>query len=311
MFDIAGLNSQYIIAVDIGGTNIRTALVHENGTIITENRERTPRDSSPEAVLGVIDGLMRQEEGYARASVIVMGTPGLVNPDQGIVRKSGNLRWDNVELARMAREKWSRPVFIDNDVRLHTRGELAFSPGTKDMLVVVIGTGIAIGVVVAGKVYTGSHFAAGEIGHFTVSTRGLVCGCGKKGCLETICGVRSLSQSYRRCSGVGAEDFPARLVGGLATHDACAIAAWKVLSQGLAWALSAVLLVLDPEKVVIGGGLGVLYPMWQEYFLPVLETYLIPAAPHCEILPSVLGDRAAVYGALHLARSTGLFGLDT
>ena len=65
MFDIAGLNSQYIIAVDIGGTNIRTALVHENGTIITENRERTPRDSSPEAVLGVIDGLMRQEEGYA------------------------------------------------------------------------------------------------------------------------------------------------------------------------------------------------------------------------------------------------------
>ncbi len=296
------------MTVDIGGTNIRTAVVHANGTIVAQHRDRTPNDPSPNAVLDVIDTLLRQDDRYVHGSLMVIGTPGIVDPDKGIVRKNSNLGWIDVSLAQIAQEKWSCPVLIDNDVRLHTRGELTFFPATKNMLVVVIGTGIAIGVVVDGKVYTGSHFAAGEIGHFTISADGALCGCGKRGCLETICGVRGLSQLYRQYSGEDAEDFRVRLIEGLAARDACAIASWRDLSHALAWALSSALLLFDPEKIIVGGGIGALYPMWEEYFVPSLETYLIPETPHIKVQPSMLGDRAAIYGALHLARSTGSLG---
>lgn len=298
-------HSKYIVAIDIGGTNVRTYLVETNGAIIVHHRDLTPSPPSPTKVINVVDNLLRSDHRYQDASALIVGVPGLVDSEMGIVRKNSNLSWVDVPFAKLAQERWSRPVLIENDVRLHTLGELASSTAAQNMLCVVIGTGVAMGIVVNGQIYKGSHLIAGELGHLTVDTHGVLCGCGKMGCLETVCGVRGLSRLYSQCSGDIVSDFPRQLIDGLSMGNTCAVEAWRYLSESLAWALSAAIALFDPEKVIMGGGLGVFYPAWKEYFWPLLDSYLIPGTLRPQILPSALGEQAVTYGAIYLARSAG------
>lgn len=297
--------AEYLIVVDIGGTNVRVTLVHQNGTIMTHHRSLTPKNPAPEIVLNVVDDLLQQDDRYQDAATMVMGIPGLVDSESGIVRKNGNLSWDEVPLTEYAQHRWSQRILIENDVRLHTLGEMSVARGVQDMLCVVIGTGIAVGVVVNRTIYRGAHFAAGELGHFSISTSGEMCGCGKSGCLETVCGVRGLSLLYQQIKGYAISDFHNDLIVGLYENEPCAISAWQCLGRKLAWALSSAILLFDPQKIVMGGGLGRLYSVWSKYFLPYLEDYLIPGGPRPEIQVSTLGDHAVTLGALALARSKG------
>ncbi|MCY0900489.1 MAG: ROK family protein, partial [Firmicutes bacterium] len=166
MIDMEQNNGSTCVA-DIGGTHVHVAEILPNGTMLNSGQLQTPRDPDVERVLDVVDQAVGAWSGaWQRVDRIVLGVPGLVDPVGGIARFNANLGWSNIPLRELAERRWSRPVFLDNDVRLHALGELHYGWGRHiqgPWVLVAIGTGIAATFVQDAKVVYGSHFAAGEI----------------------------------------------------------------------------------------------------------------------------------------------------
>jgi glucokinase len=255
-----------VVAIDVGGTGLKGAVLDRGGTLLAQERRPTPRrpDGSADgsaivdAVLALAGDLMgavaASEGGGVRVALAV---PGLVDDEAGIVALAPNLGWRDLPLRAIAEERLGVPAVVWHDARAAAlaEGTLGAARGARDWLLVTIGTGIGGALVSGGNVLLGSRGATGELGHIGVVPDGPLCACGKRGCLEALASGRNISERYaelRGGPGVSAEEVVARAERG----DAAAAQVWDAAIDALARALATCAVLLDPELIVLGGGVA-------------------------------------------------------
>jgi glucokinase len=307
-----------VVAVDVGGTSMKGALVGRDGAVLaTETR---PTGADPETVIeevqrfavALADRVPELTGTPAAAAGIVV--PGLVDEAAGVATYSANIGWRNVPFAaRLTDRLDGLPVALGHDVRAGGLAEARLGAGqaVDDFLFLPVGTGIAGAIVLDGTPYAGDRGWSGELGHVPVWPGGEPCACGQRGCLETYASAAAIARRYRERGGarpneeLGAADasagFDAAVVGARAeAGDPQAAAVWAEAIEALAIALAGFTLTLDPGRVLIGGGLA---EAGDRLFVPLRQrlTRQLTFRDPPPVEPAALGPRAATLGAALLA----------
>ena len=254
----------HVVALDVGGTVLKGAVVAPGGCVVRELRRPTDRDRGSAAVvdtvLDVLDELVALTRSTTGAPPLGAGlvVPGRVDDRRGVAQFSANIGWTDVPLVELAEQRLGLPVGFGHDVRAGGLAELVLGAarGVADCLFLAVGTGIAAAVVVDGRPYAGAHGLAGEIGHLRVRPDGATCGCGARGCLESVASASALASAYAR---EGTPDDPgsaAEVIGRAAAGEPLATRLVTGVVDALADAVTAYVTLLDPEVVVLGGGLA-------------------------------------------------------
>ncbi|MFI6037731.1 ROK family protein [Streptomyces sp. NPDC051315] len=298
---------RHVIALDVGGTGMKAALVGADGALLHRARRATGREHGPDAVVaGVLDfaaelhahGAEHLGEPAAAAGVAV---PGLVDEARGVAVYAANLGWRDVPLRELLRTKLGIPVALGHDVRTGglAEGRVGAGRGADRFLFVALGTGIAGAIGVEGRVEAGAHGFAGEIGHVVVRPGGTPCPCGQRGCLERFASAAAVSEAWARACGDPTADA-ADCARAVTSGDPNAVRVWQRAVDALADGLVTALTLLDPRTLVIGGGLA---EAGETLFTPLRDavrrriTFQTPP----EIVPAALGDTAGCLGAGLLA----------
>jgi glucokinase len=261
------------IGVDLGATKIATALVERSGRVLGARQVPTHADEGSDAVCDRIAGEIRAMIADAPGPVagIGIGSPGLVDGDRGIVRAAVNLGWAEVHLAsEIVRRVGDLPVFVENDANVNAVGEGTFgsAAGSRDYVLLTVGSGLGSGVVSDGRLVTGSRWMAADLGHYAVDPEhGRECPCGHRGCAETVVSGPGLVATVRsmlreRSSGAlqlsdGADLTPDAILTAARSGDAVAREAMSLLARWLGEVAAVAAAVVNPDVLVIGGGLGV------------------------------------------------------
>jgi glucokinase len=258
-----GHGSDVVVAVDVGGTSIKSVAVRPDGRVIRRARTPTGAGQGEDRVLtNIVDvcahlvGEVRDGTGQEPVGLGV-AVPGVVDEAAGVGRFSANLGWRDVPVGELLRKRFGMAVAVCHDVRAAGLAEVRLGAASRarDFLLVQIGTGIAGALVLGGRPYAGAHALGGEIGHITVDPHGPPCGCGRGGCLETIASAAAIARRYRERSGAEHADA-AEVIARVAVGDAVAVQVWAEAVDALAVVLAACQNALDPELVVIGGGMA-------------------------------------------------------
>jgi glucokinase len=306
------------IGIDVGGTNVKIALVDENGKIIYSNSVPTYAKMGYEYTVNNIKQAIKdlmKETSTDSSSIDGIGFdfPGQVDYKTGVVKLAPNIPgWVNVPIAQMIEEEFHIPTKIDNDVRCAALGELKFGAGRgcENFICMTVGTGIGSGLVINGKLVRGASNAAGELGHIKLQMKdGPICGCGDTGCLEAFASgpaIVAMAQDYIK--GGKAAKFSEMAADGEITPYIVAKAAeqgdpiakriFEIVGEYIGLGLSSVINLLNPEKVIIGGGVAesgelLLAPIRRT----VKERTMVVAGNAVEIVPAELGNSAGVIGA--------------
>jgi glucokinase len=286
-----------VVALDVGGTFTKGAVVDHAGNVLRVERAPTGVERGIDAVVGTMGDLALKLAAGHDAVAVGIAVPGLVDDEAGIARYAANLGWQDLPLRDLLQERTGLPVALSHDVRTGgiAEGMVGAARGYDDFLFLPIGTGIAGAIVLNGRAYAGSRGMGGEIGHTPVVVFGEQCACGQLGCLETYASAASVARRYTAASGQpvgGAQDVLARGRAG----DAVAQRIWGEAVSALATAIASYTLLLDPQLVVIGGGLGeagdaLLEPLRAE--LPQRLAFRDPPP----LVRAALGDQAGTLGA--------------
>ena len=288
-----------VIALDVGGTSMKVATVDRRCAVLASRSVPTGRRDGDvvERILATAaeqQAAAEQRGHTVRAAGLVV--PGTVDEDRGVAVSAANLDWHDVPFRARLEERLGVPVAFGHDVRAGglAEGLLGAARGVRDYLFLAIGTGIAAAIVLDGRPYSG-HGYAGEIGHVVVDPDGRTCGCGARGCLETIASAVAIADRYKIRTGQAAM-VSERVVAG----DPDALAVWHEAIDALAGALAIYATLLAPELVVIGGGLA-----------SAGDTLLVPLEAELDrrlrfqrrprLVAAELGDQAGALGAALLA----------
>ncbi|WP_424215467.1 ROK family protein [Streptomyces sp. BI20] len=299
---------KHVIALDVGGTGMKAALVAEDGTLLHEARRATGRERGPDAVVeSILEfaaelralGLERFGQAASAAGVAV---PGIVDADRGIAVYSANLGWRDLPMRDLlGRRLGGVPVALGHDVRTGglAEGRIGAGKDADRFLFLALGTGIAGAIGIEGRIEAGAHGYAGEIGHIVVRPDGPACGCGQRGCLETLASASAVSRAWATAAGDPTADA-ADCAKAVESGDPRALAVWQAAVDALADSLVTALTLLDPRTLIIGGGLA---EAGETLFTPlrtaVEERVTFQRLPH--IVPAALGDTAGCLGAGLLA----------
>jgi len=295
-----------VVALDVGGTGMKCALVRPDGTVHHAERHPTRADRGPEAVLGTIldvaEGLARKARADGLEPVAAgVAVPGVVDEENGIAVWSSNVGFRDVPVRARIEERLGLPTILGHDVRVGGTAEARLGAGRahRHVLFVAIGTGIAAALIVDGAGYGGAHGGAGELGHIVVRPGGPACPCGQHGCLESLGSARAIGLRYAELAGVPgatAHDVVTRAGQG----DALARMVWREAIEALADGMVIAQALYDVGVFVIGGGLAeagdaLLGPLRSG----VGERVTFHRVP--EIVRAELGDNAGCIGAALLA----------
>jgi glucokinase len=250
-----------VIGVDVGGTTVKAALFDSDGLEYGGSDQPTPRHLGPDAVIATtlqaIVELRAQVPEAARVRAVGLVVPGVVDAQQGIAVYAANIGWRQVPLRQIVAEAIGLPVVLDHDVRAAGLAELELGAGRgmQELLFVALGTGVAAAVITRGQVSVGATGRAGELGHLPVFPEGEWCACGQRGCTETYASGAALSRRYSVASGVS--NVPARdVISRAAAGDPVADGILKDAITALGRALVNYVLLMDPELILIGGGMA-------------------------------------------------------
>ena len=312
--------SEIVIGVDLGGTNVKTALVSRNRELLAKDSRPTRADEGPEAVMEVMEASIRdllKVQGARMDHVLAagFGAPGPMNWQTGVVYSPPNLPgWKNVPLAQKMQERLDGTAcFVDNDANVACYGEywMGAGQGTESMVVLTLGTGVGGGVVVFGKLLRGIDGTAAELGHLKVQRDGRLCGCGSKGCLEAYASVSGMVQTALEGLDRG-QTSPALMalcggdrdaIDGKMIFDAAqqgdALAKW-VFEETATWlglGIASIINYQNPEKLVLCGGMIAAGDLLFEPVRRVARAncFQVPG-DRCEIVPAGLGADAGVLG---------------
>ena len=319
---------QAVVGVDLGGTSLFAAVMNpKNGNILGEAKTKT---RASEGAIRVLERMARVvDKAIKRSNVprkairgVGVGVPGPVDPASGVVVRLTNLgpTWDGFPLRERYSQLLNLRVTVDNDVNVGAVGEHTFGAGrgTNDMLAIFIGTGIGGGIILNGQLRSGWRNSAGEVGHMSIMDGGPICGCGEHGHAEALASRTAIDRRIREqiaeghASVVtellekrGRDDISSSIIGAaFDSGDVVVLNAVREAQHYLGLLIGSCVNLLDPEAVVVGG--GVLERMGDEYLKPVRvvaqQHYINKVDKRSvRIVPATLGDYSGAMGAAELA----------
>jgi glucokinase len=308
------------IGVDLGGTHVTAGVVTEDGHIQAQH-EVDLENLAFDAVVGALASVVDEALAQAPDTVAVgVGSPGNIDPANGVVRYSPNFNWEGAPLGPTLANRFKVPVFVANDARCATLGEYAFGSGagTKNFVLLTLGTGIGGGIVAGGELLLGDAYGAGEFGHHQIRpTDGFVCACGKIGCFEAQASGTGLMRhafavapSFPRSTLL---DIPREKLGSKKLRKAAqagnphAVAAWRNFAADLALGLANVIACVNPQRIALGGGVSTAGDFMIDSIRARVDqlTTMVPQGK-TEIVIAKLGNDAGQVGAATMALRGGL-----
>lgn len=310
------------IGVDVGGTGIQIGIVNAENKILRESSIPTRTDIPfteqirliSECILATV-----REAGLTENDIesVGVGIPGIASKSTGEIIKCTNMGWNHVPFREVFTRYLNKPVYIDNDANVAALAEsvAGISAGTSSSVFITIGTGIGSGIILNGRIWNGAHGIGGELGHTIFECGGVPCTCGNRGCLERYCSATALIRMAREA----ASEHPDSMMLSIAGNDLSRIEAKTVFDavrsgdpaatevhhryiSYLAQAVASVINLLDPEVIVLGGGVSkagnlLLDPLVREYPGYVLFN----DQPMAQVKLAVLGSEAGIIGAAMLS----------
>lgn len=312
------------IGIDVGGTNVKIALVDCKGNIVYSNTVPTRAEMGYEYTVNNIKQAIHDLLAETKLTTkdiegIGFGFPGQVDYKSGMVRLAPNIPgWVEVPIAKLIEDEFKIPTRVDNDVRCAALGELNYGAGKgcENLICITVGTGIGSGIILNGKLVRGASNAAGEIGHIKMQMHdGPICGCGDRGCLEAFASGPSIvamaenyiqggkSTKYREMASGG--DITPYIVSEAAkAGDPVAKQIFTTMGEIIGIGLASVVNLLNPEKIIVGGGVA---DAGDLLLVPLKETLkkraMKIAGSAVEVVPAQMGNSAGVIGASLLIES--------
>ncbi|MFA5311520.1 MAG: ROK family protein [Candidatus Omnitrophota bacterium] len=303
------MNKRYIIGIDLGGTNLKVALLDLKYNI--KDREVLGTRSfleKEELISGIVYSINRiiKYNGLDKTDIlgVGLGLPGPVDARGGVVHFLPNVPgWKEVRLRDILKKRIGLAVFLDNDAKVMALAEhrLGAARGFNNVLCMTLGTGIGGGIIIGGKLYRGFNNAAGEVGHLPINERGLSCNCGRSGCLEAYIGNSRILNSARKefKKDISLEELSLLAAKG----NRSAIKIWSNVGKRLGFALAGVVNILNLDAVVMGGGVSnagrVLFDSAKE---SLKNQAMSVQGGHVKIFRAKLGNNAGLIGAAIMVR---------
>jgi glucokinase len=315
-----------MVGIDMGGTSLRALVVNEENAVLAVEKAPTNPAQKPDRHIADLAALVEDVVHAARLKrsalhAVSIGCPGAVDPVGGIVYHAPNLGWDKVALGPKLEKLLGVPVLVENDVNVGVAGEhaLGAGKGAQELVGIFVGTGIGGGIISGGRLCLGARGAAGEIGHNVLLVDGPKCGCGNRGCAEALASRTAMERDVRAAVRKGEKSIVLKLMKergkermtssiiqrALRKHDPVMRKVLKRAEYYLGILVANVVNTLDPECVVIGGGIA--ERLGESFVAPIRQTayeYFLRRhdAERVKVAPGLLGDNAGPLGAVVLAR---------
>ena len=317
---------EVIVGVDMGATSVKALVVDGRNRVLAVEKIPTNRAQRARALIAEIAAMVgraMRKSGRKRSALraVSIGAPGAIDPKRGMVHEAPNLGWKDVPLGRELRNLLRVPVVVDNDVNVGVVGEHALGAGARvdEMMGIFVGTGIGGGIISRGRLFGGSSGSAGEVGHTVLLADGPLCGCGRRGCAEALASRTAMERDVRAAIQTGRTSVIPEIMrkrhkdrmtssvihAALKAKDPLMREVMERAQYYLGILVGNVVNLLDPARVVIGGGLA--ERMGEEFVTPIRNTaheYFLHQADvdRVKIVPGTLGDNAGALGAVVLAR---------
>src|SRR5690625_4655988 len=312
--------TEFILGIDIGGTAIKIGIINIDGSIyskwdIPTNIENQGESIATDAWSSIVEKLDALHIEKDQLQGIGIGAPGFIDEKTGLVYKAVNIGWENFDLAHQFSELANLPVYVANDANVAALGENWIGAGNQanNLIAVTLGTGVGGGIIANGTMISGENGTAGEIGHITIDPEGYECNCGRRGCLETI---TSATGMVRQAMAIIEKHPESELTAYYHKHgDITTKDIFDLANQGdelckqvihhtadvLGFAISNIAIVVNPSKILIGGGVS----QAGEDFIRQIETqfkkYALPRVSDiCEFKIAELGNDAGIIGSAYL-----------
>ena len=313
----ANLTTGLIFAADLGGTHLRAATVDRNGEIQFRFKQNTPQGSDPAAIVDAIVSAVRecqQQSAHAdQITAVSIVVPGTVNVEEGAVVKAPNLPClDGFRLAAALTQRLGLPAIVENDANAAAVGEMwrGAAIGCKTLICVTLGTGVGGGIILDGKLWRGVDGAAAEIGHMCVDPfGGVACTCGSRGCLEVFASATAIVRMTREARPrypdsvlQGKEELTAETIFAAGkAGDELALEIFRRMGVYLGIGLANLINILNPEMLVIGGGVVNGWDLFAKHMHQQIEERAFPLlAARVKIERAKCGDDAGLLGAARL-----------
>jgi glucokinase len=311
------------LTLDIGGTNVTGGLVERSGRILHKDDFPTALGGDQRSLIDLIvdhlKSLWNKSGDGRRPKALAIGAPGWLRPSEGVLVVAPNLPgWRDVPITRIMSQALELPARLENDANLYALGEWlgGAGRGSNNMIAVTLGTGVGGGLILDGRLWSGSFASAAEIGHISLGAGfNAVCGCGRVGCLETVASARGMARLARERLAQGAatlfdgppEDLTAKTLEELASRgDAMALSILGEAGRALGHVLSGVFNLLSLEKAVIGGGAAGAFEHLAGPIMEVLAARLVTAQINeIKVVKGLLGVDAPLVGGAALLEAEG------
>ena len=299
------------MGIDLGGSKIEIIALDEQGAVLLRRRRPSPRGSYQATLEAIRELVAGVEAELGARGTIGFGTPGAISPATGLLKNSNSTWLNGKPLDRHLADMLERPIALANDADCLALSEATdgAAAGAATVFAVILGTGVGGGLAVHGKVLAGPNAIAGEWGHNPLpwpepdELPGPPCYCGLAGCIETWLSGPGLARDYRLHAGL--ERDPPTIVAAAAEGDAPADAALRRYEHRLARGLAAVINLLDPQAIVLGGGLSQLARLYSA--VPAIwDRYVFSDTVRTPLVPAMHGDSSGVRGAAWLGRNREL-----
>ncbi len=301
-----------VIGIDIGGTNIRAAVVNSDGEILSRTKVKS---NARDGIKSLLKNLEEVISGFSdfHADCTGIGIPGIIDQKNGVLTQAPNITGvKNFPLTKEIKQITSlKNIIVENDANAAALGEFWMGSGSESssLLMLTLGTGLGGGIVLKGELWRGEDGMAGEIGHIIIDPSGPLCNCGNNGCFESFVSAEAVrrvvgnnNELIDYTSGIHPDDIPEKIMQLAKEGNAEAVKIWDEIGRNLGIGITSLVNLLNVDSIVIGGGLSNAWEFFENSMLgEIKKRALAGPRERLTIYPAGLGDDAGILGCAYLA----------